>query len=121
MAELVRTNDPALLSAIEGLLAAGQVPHHVADRDMSILDGPSKSSNRGFWCRMSGRRKHAHYWSMPTWANGYVLKKWPDDGLAVLHPPPHVTCPHMTRWARSGSRTLTDAPGASSRPPTSKS
>jgi hypothetical protein len=32
MAELVRTNDPALLSAIEGLLTAGQIPHHVADR-----------------------------------------------------------------------------------------
>ena len=39
MAELVRTNDPALLSAIEGLLAAGRIPHHVADRNMSILDG----------------------------------------------------------------------------------
>jgi hypothetical protein len=39
MAELVRTNDPALLSVIEGLLVAGQIPYHVADRDMSILDG----------------------------------------------------------------------------------
>lgn len=39
MAELVRTNDPALLSAIEGLLAAGQIPHHVADRHASSLDG----------------------------------------------------------------------------------
>ena len=39
MAELVRTNDPALLSVIEGLLAASEIPHHVADRDMSILDG----------------------------------------------------------------------------------
>ena len=39
MAELVRTNDPALLSVIEGLLAADHIPHHVADRDMSILDG----------------------------------------------------------------------------------
>lgn len=39
MAELVRTNDPALISVIEGLLAAGQIPHHVADRNMSILDG----------------------------------------------------------------------------------
>lgn len=39
MVELVRTNDPALLSAIEGLLDAGQIPHHVADRHASILDG----------------------------------------------------------------------------------
>jgi hypothetical protein len=39
MAELVRTNDPALISVIEGLLAAAQIPHHVADRNMSVLDG----------------------------------------------------------------------------------
>jgi hypothetical protein len=39
MAELVRTNDPALISVIEGLLAAAEIPHHVADRNMSILDG----------------------------------------------------------------------------------
>ena len=39
MAELVRTNDPALLSAIEGLLTASQIPHHVADRHASSLDG----------------------------------------------------------------------------------
>jgi hypothetical protein len=39
MAELVRTNDPVLLSVIEGLLAAGGIPHHVADRNMSVLDG----------------------------------------------------------------------------------
>ena len=39
MAELVRTNDPALLSVIEGLLVAGRIPYHVADGDMSILDG----------------------------------------------------------------------------------
>jgi hypothetical protein len=39
MAELVRTNDPALLSVIESLLVAGRIPYHVADRDMSILDG----------------------------------------------------------------------------------
>jgi len=39
MAELVRTNDPALLSAIEGLLTAAHIPHHVADRHASTLDG----------------------------------------------------------------------------------
>ena len=39
MAELVRTNDPALLSAIEGLLTAGRIPHHVADRHSSSLEG----------------------------------------------------------------------------------
>jgi hypothetical protein len=39
MTELVRTNDPALLSAVEGLLRAGDIPHHVADRSTSALDG----------------------------------------------------------------------------------
>ena len=39
MAELVRTNDPGLLSVIEGLLAEAKIPHHVADRDMSVLQG----------------------------------------------------------------------------------
>ena len=39
MAELVRTNDPVLLSVVEGLLAASGIPHHVADRNMSVLEG----------------------------------------------------------------------------------
>jgi hypothetical protein len=39
MAELVRTSDPGLLSVIEGLLAGAQIPHHVADRNMSVLEG----------------------------------------------------------------------------------
>ncbi|HET6697819.1 MAG TPA: DUF2007 domain-containing protein [Nocardioidaceae bacterium] len=39
MAELVRTNDPALLSVIEGLLSAAQIPYHVADRHASSIDG----------------------------------------------------------------------------------
>ena len=39
MAELVRTNDPGLLAVIKGLLAEAQIPHHVADRDMSVLEG----------------------------------------------------------------------------------
>jgi len=39
MAELVRTNDPAMTSVIEGLLTSAEVPYHVADRNMSVLDG----------------------------------------------------------------------------------
>ena len=39
MAELLRTNDPGLLSVIDGLLAEAGIPQHVADRDMSILEG----------------------------------------------------------------------------------
>lgn len=38
MAELIRTNDPGLLSVIEGLLDEAEIPHHVADRNMSVLE-----------------------------------------------------------------------------------
>ena len=39
MAELVRTNDPGVISVIEGLLAGAGIPYHVSDRNMSILEG----------------------------------------------------------------------------------
>ena len=39
MAELVRTNDLALIAVIEGLLADADIPYQVADRNMSILEG----------------------------------------------------------------------------------
>lgn len=39
MSELIRTNDPSLLSVIEGLLTEARIPHHVADRNMSVLEG----------------------------------------------------------------------------------
>lgn len=39
MAELVRTNDPGLLAVIGGLLVEAGIPHHVADRDMSVIEG----------------------------------------------------------------------------------
>lgn len=39
MAELVRTNDPAMISVIEGLLASAEIPCHVADRNMSVMEG----------------------------------------------------------------------------------
>lgn len=39
MAELIRTNDPALISLIEGLLGEADIPYHVTDRSMSILEG----------------------------------------------------------------------------------
>lgn len=39
MAELVRTNDPGLLAVIEGLLEEARIPHHVADRNMGVLEG----------------------------------------------------------------------------------
>ena len=39
MAELVRTNDPSLISVIEGLLDGADIPYQVADRNMSILEG----------------------------------------------------------------------------------
>ncbi|MFC5177228.1 DUF2007 domain-containing protein [Nocardioides taihuensis] len=39
MAELLRTNDPGLLSVVEGLLGQAGIPHHVADRTMGVLEG----------------------------------------------------------------------------------
>jgi Putative prokaryotic signal transducing protein len=39
MAELVRTNDLALIAVIEGLLADADIPYQVTDRNMSILEG----------------------------------------------------------------------------------
>ncbi len=39
MAELVRTNDPGVIAVIEGLLAEAEIPYHVTDRNMSVLEG----------------------------------------------------------------------------------
>jgi hypothetical protein len=37
--ELVRTNDPVLLSAMQALLQAANIPHVVLDQNMSVLEG----------------------------------------------------------------------------------
>jgi tRNA1(Val) A37 N6-methylase TrmN6 len=39
MRELVRTNDAVLVSAIEALLQAAEIPHVVLDQNMSVLEG----------------------------------------------------------------------------------
>lgn len=39
MAELVRTNDPGVLSVIESLLLGSDIPYQVTDRNMSVLEG----------------------------------------------------------------------------------
>ena len=39
MKELVRTNDPVLVSAIGALLDGAAIPHMVLDQNMSILEG----------------------------------------------------------------------------------
>jgi len=39
VAELVRTNDPGVISVIEGLLAGADIPYQVTDRNMSVLEG----------------------------------------------------------------------------------
>ena len=39
MAELVRTNDPGIISVIEGLLAGADIPYQVTDRNMSVIEG----------------------------------------------------------------------------------
>jgi len=37
--EIVRTNDPVLVSAIQALLDAAEIPHVVLDQNMSVLEG----------------------------------------------------------------------------------
>lgn len=39
MREIVRTNDPVLLSAIEALLTGAGIRHMVLDQNMSVLEG----------------------------------------------------------------------------------
>ena len=39
MREIVRTNDPVLISAIEALLQGAGIAHMVLDQNMSVLDG----------------------------------------------------------------------------------
>ena len=39
MAEVVRTNDLGMISVIEGVLAGAGIPYHVADRNMSTIEG----------------------------------------------------------------------------------
>jgi len=37
--ELIRTNDPVLVSVIEALLKGAEIPHMVVDGNMSVLEG----------------------------------------------------------------------------------
>lgn len=39
MVELLRTNDVALISVVEALLGEAGIPHQIADRNMSVLEG----------------------------------------------------------------------------------
>ncbi|HWV52216.1 DUF2007 domain-containing protein [Pseudorhodoplanes sp.] len=39
MQEIVRTNDPVLISAIEALLGGAHIPYLVLDQNMSVLEG----------------------------------------------------------------------------------
>jgi hypothetical protein len=39
MAELVRTNEPGVISVIEGLLGGADIPYQITDRNMSVLEG----------------------------------------------------------------------------------
>lgn len=39
MAELMRTNDPAVIVVVEGLLSGADIPYTVGDRNISVLGG----------------------------------------------------------------------------------
>ncbi|WP_395695481.1 DUF2007 domain-containing protein [Nocardioides sp.] len=42
MAELIRTNDIALVAVVEALLHGEEIPVHVADRHSSVMEGSSR-------------------------------------------------------------------------------
>jgi hypothetical protein len=39
VAELVRTNNVGIIAVVESLLAEAVIPYHVADRNISLLEG----------------------------------------------------------------------------------
>jgi hypothetical protein len=39
MTELLRTNDPVLISAVEALLKGAAIEYFVADQNMSVMEG----------------------------------------------------------------------------------
>lgn len=39
MREIVRTNDPVLISALEALFTGAHIPYMVLDQNMSVLEG----------------------------------------------------------------------------------
>jgi hypothetical protein len=39
MRELIRTNDPVLVTVIEVLLKGAEIPHFLADQNMSVMEG----------------------------------------------------------------------------------
>lgn len=39
MREIMRTNDPVLISAVEALLKGADIPYGVFDQNMSVLEG----------------------------------------------------------------------------------
>ena len=39
MREIVRTNDPVLISALEALLKAARIGHMIVDQNISVLEG----------------------------------------------------------------------------------
>jgi hypothetical protein len=39
MGELFRTNEHGLLNVVEGLLTGADIPYHIADQHMSVVEG----------------------------------------------------------------------------------
>jgi hypothetical protein len=39
VAELVRTNQMGIIAAVEGVLIGEEIPFHVADRNVSVIEG----------------------------------------------------------------------------------
>ena len=39
MGELFRTNEHGLINVVEGLLTGAEIPYHIADRHISVMEG----------------------------------------------------------------------------------
>ena len=70
MGEIVRTNDVAVISAVEGLLLAAGIPCFVADRDMSVIDGLINAIQMRVLVPTSANRRLVSCWLSRTSLNG---------------------------------------------------
>jgi len=73
--ELVRTNDAVLLSAIQALLRAADIPHLTLDQNMSVLEGSLGILPR----RIEVAEKHVHSARRLLTEAGLAHELSPDD------------------------------------------
>ncbi len=92
MRELVRTNDPVLVTAIEALLKGADIPHVVLDQNMSVLEG-----SLGF-CRA------ASWWTRTTSLTRASCCRRPGSGTSFAPMPADDRAGDVTEDAILGGR-----------------